>query len=103
MSNKVLIPEKDLDDETIKRFLVGIMLTDEWADEFNPVHIAITFAHETNVYTPHISTYLHGIKKLLETKELKASDRLYKKGTSMSVGDAIVWSLIENELARRKQ
>tara|TARA_R110000823_G_scaffold315205_1_gene446131 strand:- start:1594 stop:1884 length:291 start_codon:yes stop_codon:yes gene_type:complete len=66
MSNKVLIPEKDLDDETIKRFLVGIMLTDEWADEFNPVHIAITFAHETNVYTPHISTYLHGIKKLLK-------------------------------------
>tara|TARA_R110000823_G_scaffold315205_1_gene446130 strand:- start:1419 stop:1604 length:186 start_codon:yes stop_codon:yes gene_type:complete len=39
----------------------------------------------------------------IETKELKASDRLYKKGTSMSVGDAIVWSLIENELARRKQ
>lgn len=39
----------------------------------------------------------------VETKELKASDRLYKKGTSMSVGDAIVWSLIENELARRKQ
>lgn len=46
-----------------------------------------------------------GIKDIrsIETKELKASDRLYKKGTSMSVGDAIVWSLIENELARRKQ
>ena len=38
----------------------------------------------------------------IETKELKASVRLYNKGTSMSVSDAIVWSLIENELTRRK-
>jgi len=38
----------------------------------------------------------------VETKELKASVRLYNKGTSMSVSDAIVWSLIENELTRRK-
>jgi hypothetical protein len=38
----------------------------------------------------------------VETKELKASVRLYNKGTSMGVSDAIVWSLIENELTRRK-
>ena len=50
---------------------------------------------EMHLGIPHIEE--------IETKELKASVRLYNKGTSMSVADAVVYSLIENELARRKQ
>ena len=38
----------------------------------------------------------------IETKELKTSVRLYDRGTSMSVADVVVYSLIKNELARRK-
>lgn len=39
--------------------------------------------------------------KEIETKELKGSIRVFKK-VGMSVADAVVYGLIENELARRK-
>ena len=38
----------------------------------------------------------------IETKELKGSIRVFKK-VGMSVADAVVYGLIENELTRRKQ
>ena len=63
---KIYIPESEVDDDIIKRFLVGLLLNNEWAEDFEPVHIAIKFSHSDTVCTPHITDYLHINKRFLK-------------------------------------
>ena len=62
----IYIPESELDDDTIKRFLVSMMLTNDWTEDFEPVHISVKCWKGSTIYTPHISDYLHVNKKLLK-------------------------------------
>lgn len=58
--NKTVIKEDKLDDNTIKRFLISMILTNQWGDEFE--NTLVEYDGESVSY--HISDYLHQIKLL---------------------------------------
>jgi len=63
-ANRVVINEDKLDDDTIKRFLVSMLLTMEWSNDFE--YTLIEYDDESVSY--HISDYLHQIKLLKLSK-----------------------------------
>ena len=58
--NVFWLNEDKLDDDTIKRFLVSMLLTSEWGNDFEDT--LIEYDDESVSY--HISDYLHQIKLL---------------------------------------
>jgi hypothetical protein len=63
-ANKVVINEDKLDDDTIKRFLISMILTNQWGDDFE--NTLVEYDDESVSY--HISDYLHQIKLLKFSK-----------------------------------
>jgi hypothetical protein len=74
------LAESEVDDDIIKRFLVGLLLNNEWAEDFENVHIAIKFSHSDTVCTPHITDYLHINKRFLKD----SSDDNYRFAISVN-------------------